>query len=123
MICVNELGELKCSKKEILEQFVILLSPYAPHLAEELWEKLGNKNSISQATYPVHNEEYLVENNHMYPVQFNGKMRFNIELPLSLTPAEIEKIVLEAEDSQKHLEGKTPKKVIVVPGRIVNIVV
>lgn len=123
MICVNELGELKCSKKEILEKFVILLSPYAPHLAEELWEKLGNTTSISTAEYPVHNEEYLVESNHMYPVQFNGKMRFNIELPLSLTPAEIEKIVLEAEDSQKHLEGKTPKKVIVVPGRIVNIVV
>jgi leucyl-tRNA synthetase len=127
MICVNELGELKCSKKEILEPFVILLSPYAPHLAEELWEKLGNKNSISDKNhipaYPVCNEEYLVESNHMYPVQFNGKMRFNIELPLSLSPAEIEKIVLEAEDSQKHLEGKTPKKVIVVPGRIVNIVV
>jgi leucyl-tRNA synthetase len=123
MICVNELGELKCSKKEILESFVILLSPYAPHLAEELWEKLGNKNSISTATYPICNEEYLIENNHIYPVQFNGKMRFNIELPLSLSPAEIEKIVLEAEDSQKYLEGKTPKKVIVVPGRIVNIVV
>jgi len=123
MICVNELGELKCSKKEILEKFVILLSPYAPHLAEELWEKLGNKNSVSTAPYPICNEEYLVESNHMYPVQFNGKMRFNIELPLSLSPAEIEKIVLEADDSQKHLEGKTPKKVIVVPGRIVNIVV
>ena len=123
MICVNELGELKCNKKEILEKFVILLSPYAPHLAEELWEKLGNKNSVSTAPYPICNEEYLVESNHMYPVQFNGKMRFNIELPLSLSPAEIEKIVLEAEDSQKHLEGKTPKKVIVVPGRIVNIVV
>jgi leucyl-tRNA synthetase len=123
MICVNELGELKCSKKDILEPFVVLLSPYAPHLAEELWEKLGNKNSVSTAPYPICNEEYLVESNHMYPVQFNGKMRFNIELPLSLTPAEIEKIVLEAEDSQKHLEGKTPKKVIVVPGRIVNIVV
>lgn len=127
MICVNELGELKCSKKDILEPFVILLSPYAPHLAEELWQKLGNEHSISHKDhipdYPICNEEYLIESNHMYPVQFNGKMRFNIELPLSLTPAEIEKIVLEAEDSQKHLEGKTPKKVIVVPGRIVNIVV
>lgn len=123
MICVNELGELKCSKKEILEQFVILLSPYAPHLAEELWEKLGHSNSISTAPYPMHNEEYLVEDNHTYPVQFNGKLRFNIELPLTLTPAEIEKIVLESADAQKYLEGKSPKKVIVVPKKIVNVVI
>lgn len=122
MICVNELGDLKCNKKEILEQFVILLSPYAPHLAEELWEKLGNKDSVSTASYPTHNESYLVEDNHMYPVQFNGKMRFNIELPLTLTPQEIEKIVLESVEAQKYLEGKTPKKVIVVPNKIVNVV-
>ncbi len=123
MICVNELSDLKCNKKEILEQFVILLSPYAPHLAEELWEKLGHTESISTAAYPVHDESYLVEDNHMYPVQFNGKMRFNIELPLTLTPQEIEKIVLESVEAQKYLEGKTPKKVIVVPKKIVNIVV
>jgi leucyl-tRNA synthetase len=123
MICVNELGELKCSKKEILEQFVILLSPYAPHLAEELWEKLGHNESISTAPYPTHKEEFLIEDNHTYPVQFNGKLRFNIELPLTLTPAEIEKIVLESAEATKYLEGKTPKKVIVVPKKIVNVVI
>jgi len=123
MILVNELTEIKCNKRQILEPLLIILSPYAPHIAEELWEKLGHKESISFAPFPMFNESYLVESNFSYPISFNGKMRFNIELPLALTPKEVEKIVLEAEQTHKFLEGKTPKKVIVVPNKIVNIVV
>ncbi len=123
MILVNELTEIKCNKRQILEPLLIILSPYAPHIAEELWEKLGHKESISFAPFPIFNEEYLVEDNFAYPISFNGKTRFNLELSLLLTPQEIEKIVMEAEQTQKFLEGKTPKKVIVVPNKIVNIVV
>ena len=123
MICVNELSELKCSKRKILEPLLVLIAPYAPHLAEELWEQLGHTESISYATFPEFNPTFVVENNFSYPVSFNGKMRFQIELPLSLTPAEIEKIVLEAPEAEKWLQGKPPKKVIVVPGKIVNVVV
>jgi leucyl-tRNA synthetase len=123
MICVNELTDLKCNKRAILEPLLITLSPYAPHIAEELWEKLGHTESITYAPFPVHNESYLVESNFSYPVSFNGKMRFNIELPVALSVQEIEKIVLEAEQTHKYLEGKTPKKVIIVPKKIVNIVV
>ncbi|MDX1651367.1 MAG: class I tRNA ligase family protein [Brumimicrobium sp.] len=124
MICVNELTEQKCNNKAILQDLVILLTPYAPHIAEELWEKLGNKpGTISDATFPQYNEEYLVEDTFSYPVSFNGKMRFKAELPTNLTKEEVEKEVLAMEQAQKYLEGKHPKKVIVVPGRIVNIVV
>lgn len=123
MICVNELGELKCNKRSILSDLVILVSPYAPHLAEELWSKLGNKESVSFAKLPVFKEEYLVENSVMYPIQFNGKMRFNLELAADLSVADIEKIVLAHELTQKYLEGKSPKKVIIVPKRIVNMVI
>jgi len=123
MICVNELTEQKCNKRAILEPLLIILSPYAPHITEELWEKLGHKESIAFAPFPLCNESYLVEDNFAYPVSFNGKMRFNIELPLTLSAPEIEKIVMEAEQTLKYLEGKTPKKVIVVPKKIVNIVV
>lgn len=123
MICVNELSDLKCHKRSILEPLTILLSPYAPHICEEIWENLGHANSISTAAFPVHNEEYLSENSFEYPVSFNGKMRFKIKLPVDMAKAEIEKAVIEAEDAQKWLEGKTIRKIIVVPNRIVNLVV
>ncbi|TVR36910.1 MAG: leucine--tRNA ligase [Cryomorphaceae bacterium] len=123
MICVNELSDLQCSKREIIEPLAILLSPYAPHFAEELWEKLGHSKSITEQGWPEHNEGYLVENSFEYPVSFNGKTRFKLELPLGLDKTEVEKAVLADEQSAKYLEGKAPKKVIVVPGRIVNVVV
>ena len=122
MICTNELMELKCNKRKILEPLVILLSPFAPHIAEELWNKLGNKESISFAEFPKYNEAFTIDDSFAYPVSFNGKMRFNIELPLSLSAAEIEKEVMAFEQTKKYLEGKQPKKIIVVPKRIVNIV-
>jgi leucyl-tRNA synthetase len=124
MICVNELIDLKCNKRAIIEPLAILLSPYAPHFAEELWQNiLGQKSSVTQAKWPVFNADYLVESNFNYPVSFNGKMRFTLELPLDMDKDAIEKAVLSHEQSAKYLEGKAPKKVIVVPGRIVNIVV
>jgi leucyl-tRNA synthetase len=123
MIAVNELTDLKCHKKEILEPFVILLSPYAPHLAEELWKQLGHNESVTYAVWPKLDESHLVEDSFAYPIQVNGKMRFNLEMSLALTPAEMEKLVLENAETQKYLEGKSPKKVIVVPKKIVNVVV
>jgi len=122
MILVNELTDLKCNKRAILEPLLIILSPYAPHITEELWNKLGHTESITNAPFPLVNEAHLVEDNFAYPISFNGKTRFNIELPLTLSQQEIEKIVMEAEQTHKYLEGKTPKKVIVVPKKIVNIV-
>ena len=123
MICVNELTALKCNKKAILEDLLIILSPYAPHIAEELWAKLGNDESITYAVFPKHNEEYLVESNHKYPVSFNGKMRFTLELPINMSKDDIEAAVMANEQTAKYLDGKTPKKVIVVPKKIVNFVV
>lgn len=123
MICTNELMELKCSKRAVLEPLVVLLSPFAPHIAEELWNKLGHKESVTFALFPQYNDALTVDDSFAYPVSFNGKMRFNIELSLSLSPAEIEKEVLAFEQTKKYLEGKQPKKIIVVPKRIVNIVV
>ena len=122
MIALNELSDLKCRKKAVFEPLAILLSPYAPHIAEEIWKRLGHEESIAYATLPVYEEKYTVENSFSYPVSFNGKMRFNMELALDLSPAEIEKRVLQSEQAAKWLEGKTPKKVIVVPKRIVNVV-
>ncbi len=124
MICVNELTDQNCHNKSILEQLVILLSPYAPHMAEELWVKLGNEaGTVGIQPFPEFNESHLIEANFAYPVSFNGKMRFKLELPTTLSKEEVEKEVLAYEQSQKYLEGKQPKKVIVVPSRIVNIVV
>ena len=123
MICVNGLSAAKCNKKKILENFLILLSPYAPHIAEELWHKLGHTATISQASFPQYKEEYLTEDNFEYPISINGKMKVKLNLSLALTAAEIEKEVLESENVQKFLEGKTPKKVIVVPNKIVNLVI
>jgi leucyl-tRNA synthetase len=122
MICVNELTELKCNKRSILEPLTILLAPYAPHIAEELWSLLGNKESITYAKFPDYNEEYMVDDSFAYPVSFNGKTRFKLELPLSMGIPEIEKEVLSSEEIKKYLEGKTPKKIIIVPKKIVNIV-
>jgi len=122
MIAVNELTALKCNKRAILAPLAILIEPYAPHIAEELWEKLGHQKSIATATFPVLNEKYLVESTKVYPISFNGKMRFTMELSLDLRKEDIEKEVLAHERTQKQLAGRTPKKVIVVPGKIVNIV-
>ncbi|WP_317898582.1 leucine--tRNA ligase [Aurantibacillus circumpalustris] len=123
MICVNELTEQKCNKRAILEPLLVLVSPYAPHIAEELWSQLGHKESIAFAKFPECNETFLVEDSFTYPVSFNGKMRFSIELPATLTIPEIEKEVMSREEVQKYLEGKTPKKIIIVPKKIVNFVV
>jgi leucyl-tRNA synthetase len=124
MICVNELTDQKCSNKQLLEELLIMLSPYAPHICEELWVKLGNEaGTINFASFPKFDESHLVEANHAYPVSFNGKMRLKIELPTAFGPKEVEEAVLANADAQKWLEGKAPKKVIVVPGKIVNIVV
>ena len=122
MIAVNDLTTLKCNKRAILEPLLILLSPYAPHISEELWNKLGNKKSISTADFPVFDAKHLVESVKNYPISFNGKMRFTLELSLDLSKEEIEKTVLEHEKTITQLEGRTPKKVIIIPGKIVNIV-
>jgi leucyl-tRNA synthetase len=124
MICVNELTDLKCNKRKILHDLVIVLEPYAPHITEELWTLLGNEaGTISEANYPEFNPEYLVENEFSYPVSINGKTRLNLNISLSLTQAEVEPIVLGNEDVQKYMEGKTPKKIIFVKGKIINVVV
>ncbi|MDC3305673.1 leucine--tRNA ligase [Flavobacteriales bacterium] len=123
MICINELTEQKCNSKEIITEFTILLSSYAPHISEEIWQKLGNETSVTMATFPVFNTDYLVENEINYPVSFNGKMRFKITLPAEMTKEEVEAEVLKHERTAHYLEGKSPKKVIVVPKRIVNIVI
>jgi len=123
MIAVNELSEQKCNNKAVLSELIILLSPFAPHISEELWRKLGNTESIAYANWPKFNAEFLVENSFEYPVSFNGKMRFKIALPTDMSKEDVEKAVLEYEQSAKYLEGNAPKKVIVVPNRIVNIVV
>lgn len=122
MICVNELSAQKCKSREVLEPLAVLIAPYAPHIAEELWSKLGHSTSIVTAEYPVFEEKFLVESTKNYPVSFNGKMRFTIELPLDMPKDEIEKTVMADERTQKQLDGRTPKKVIIVPGKIVNIV-
>ena len=123
MIAVNELTDLKCNKRSILQDLVVVLSPYAPHITEELWSLLGNEGSLSYAAYPEFNPAHLVEDEFSYPVSVNGKTRLNLNLSLALEAKEIEEIVLADEQVQKYLEGKTPKKVIIVKGRIVNIVI
>lgn len=123
MICVNELTDLKCNKRAILEPLAIILSPYAPHIAEELWKLCGHEPSIAHAEFPAYNESYLVEDAFEYPVSVNGKTRFKINLPLQISKDEIEQRVLAAEEMQKWTNGSAPKKVIVVPGRIVNVVI
>ena len=123
MICVNELSALKCSKRSVLEPLIVLLAPFAPHTSEELWHVLGNIMTVCDAQWPVCNESYLIENTATYVVSFNGKARFNLELPSNMSASEVEKVALAHETSAKWMEGKTPKKVIVVPKKIVNIVI
>lgn len=123
MICVNELTQQKCHNALVLQQLVTLLAPFAPHVAEELWHALGNENSVCDAEWPAYDEKYLKEDNVKYPVSFNGKVRFNIEVPAETPREEVEKIALGHEDAAKWLDGKTIRKIIVVPGKIVNVVV
>jgi leucyl-tRNA synthetase len=123
MICVNELTDAKCNKKAILEPLLVCLSPYAPHIAEELWKQLGHTESISTAAFPDFNEAFLVDDNINYPVSFNGKVKFTLELAATLTAPEVEAIVRANEQTAKYLDGKEPKKVIVVHKKIVNMVV
>ncbi|NHN27012.1 leucine--tRNA ligase [Flavobacterium jejuense] len=122
MICVNELATLKCHHRAILEPLAIILSPYAPHIAEELWSALGHEGSIAMVAFPIFEEKYLVESEKEYPVSFNGKMRFTLKLPLDLTPKQIEEIVMADERTIAQLAGNIPKKVIIVPGKIINLV-
>lgn len=123
MISVNELSDLKCNKRAIVEPLAIILSPYAPHITEELWSLLGHKESIINASFPEYKEEYLTEDSFEYPVSFNGKTRCKVNISLSLSREEIEKEVMSAEEVRKYLSGASPKKVIIVPGKIVNIVI
>ena len=124
MICLNELVQQKSQCKEIYEQMLILLSPFTPHISEELWHVLGHDTSICDAQWPVCNEEYLVEQSVKYTVLFNGKPRFNIEVPAGTDSAEVQNVALNHEQAAKWLTpGAKPKKVIVVPGKIVNVVV
>ncbi len=120
MICLNELGN--CNKRAVLEPLTVLLSPFTPHITEELWHLLGNEGSVCEASYPEFNTEYLVENSFEYPVSFNGKMRFKKSLPLGISNEEIQSLVLADEQTLRYTEGKSPKKVIIVPGKIINIV-
>ena len=122
MICVNELTSQKCASKDILEPLAVLMAPYAPHIAEELWALLGHNASLSDAKFPEFEEKHLIESNKNYPVSFNGKMRFMLELPLDMSKDDIEKTVMADERTQKQLDGRTPKKVIIVPGKIINLV-
>ncbi|RYE36051.1 MAG: leucine--tRNA ligase, partial [Sphingobacteriaceae bacterium] len=124
MIAVNELTEIKYAKRSILQDMVVILSPYAPHICEELWKLLGNEaGTLSYAEFPKFNPEFLVEDAFSYPISINGKTKTNLEIPLNLDPKEVEILVLADENVQKYLAGQTPKKVIVVKGRIVNMVV
>ena len=122
MIAVNELQKLKTNKRSILESLAIIISPYAPHIAEELWNKLGYDESIEYAPFPKFEEKYLVEDEIDYPVSFNGKMRFKLSLPALLSVPEIQEIVLADNRTIEQLQGNNPKKVIIVPKKIINIV-
>jgi leucyl-tRNA synthetase len=122
MICVNELQTQNCHSRAILEPLAILISPYAPHIAEELWSQLGKSISISTVAFPALDEKHLVESSKEYPVSFNGKMRFTIELSLDLSKEQIEEIIMKDERTLKQLDGKTPNKIIIVPGKVINLV-
>lgn len=123
MILVNKLNELKCNKRAILEPLMILISPFAPHIAEYLWSKAGHQDSIVNAPYPSFDEKYITDSTFNYPVSFNGKMRFNLEIPLNIPKEQVEQIVLEHEQTKKYIGEKSPKKIIIVEGKIVNIVI
>ena len=122
MICVNDLTSLKCQSKNILEPLIILLSPFAPHISEEIWSILGNKESIEHIPYPKFNPKFIQEFKKNYPISFNGKTRFMLELALDFSKDKIEEIVLNEARTQKYLKGETPKKIIFIKGKIINIV-
>jgi leucyl-tRNA synthetase len=123
MICVNGLQALKCNKRAILEPLTIVLSPFTPHITEELWEKLGHRESILKATYPKFEEKYLIETSFEYPVSINGKVRAKMNFALDMPKEDMEKLILASDEIQKWTEGKAPKKVIIVQGRMVNVVI
>ena len=123
MICVNELSDLKCAKKSILKDLLIILSPYAPHIAEELWQACGETESITKAAFPQWNEAFIRESAVVYPVAFNGKTRYQIQVPVDMPQQEVQELALAHEEASKWLNGGNPKKVIVVPGRMVNVVI
>ena len=123
MVCVNELSDLKCNKREVLQPLLIMLTPYAPHIAEELWLQLGNTTSILDAAYPIFEKKYLVESAKEYPVSINGKLRTTITIDLAATEKEVEAIVLSNEIVKKWLEDKPVKKLIFIKGRMINVVV
>ncbi|MBK7736104.1 MAG: class I tRNA ligase family protein [Chitinophagaceae bacterium] len=123
MVCVNELADAKCHKKEVLQKLLVLLAPYAPHIAEELWSQLGNTGSVLDADYPALEEKYLVETSKEYPLSINGKLRTTLTLSLELQQTEVEAIVLQNDVVQKWLEGKAPKKIIFVKGKMINVVI
>jgi len=123
MIAVSELSALKSANREVMNLFTRVIAPFAPHIAEEFWHRLGESGSVVDAEWPAFNEQYLVEDTVKYPVSFNGKARFTIELPAGTSKEDVEKAALSDAAAERWLDGKTPKKVIVVPGRIVNIVI
>ena len=120
---MNELTTLKCNKKEILEKLIILIAPFAPHICEELWETIGNTTTVCDAEWPALNEDYLKEDTIKYTISFNGKARFTMEFAADATNADIEAAVLADENSQRYIDGKPIKKVIIVPKKIVNVVI
>ena len=123
MICVNELNAMKCTSKAIYSDLVVLLAPFAPHISEELWHVLGNDTTVCDAKWPEWNEKYLEESVVKYAVSFNGKTRFSIEVPAGTSKEDVEKAALSNSMAEKWVAGKTPKKIIVVPNKIVNIVI
>ena len=123
MVCTNELADLKCSKKEILEPLVIMLSSYAPHIAEELYHELGNEGSVLDADYPTLDEKYLVESSKDYPISINGKLRTTLNISLDASESEVKEMVLQNDVVQKWLEGKEPKKIIFIKNKMVNVVI
>jgi leucyl-tRNA synthetase len=123
MVCVNELSQLKCRNKEVLTTLLKLLAPFAPHISEELWSLSGMQESVCLAAWPEFNPAHLVEDEVNYPISVNGKVRVQVKFPADTPAADIEKQILAMESVQKWLEGKTPKKIIVVPKKIVNVVV
>jgi leucyl-tRNA synthetase len=123
MICVNKLSEEQCNSESVLKPLLILISPFAPHFAEELWSLMGNSQSIIDEPFPVYDDSVLVESEKLYPISFNGKTKFTLNLPLDLSNEEIEKTVLNNQQTNFFLDNKKPKKVIIVKGKIINIVV
>ena len=123
MICVNKLSEEKCNSESVLKQLLVLISPFAPHFAEELWSIMGNKKSILDEPFPVCDDSVLVESEKLYPISFNGKTKFTLNFSLDLSDEEIEEILLNDHQTKKQLSNKKPKKIIIVKGKIINIVV